>query len=227
MQARTWTRVFRIVWRINGIALLVLLVLAILGISSSLLSGLFRNSRPNALNQANLAPPVEGKPELRLGSFERVHATSVLRADLRSPDKDSFSSYKGGSSTSHNVLFIDTNDGKSWWLLPNSDLVIRSEQTVSLPGEGIDKPLAKIFHLVNEEDIKSSSLVLADLKGLKQTTISTGEIRLDEVVAFSGNDAKVIYHDANGYHIITVNPSDVTKVRESPISFKFPPRKQR
>ena len=228
MQSITWSRTFRIIWRINGAAILLLLLISIIGISTTLLSALFRNSRQAPINQVNVAPPVEGKPQLTLGSFDRIQSTSVLRADLRSPGKDSFSSYKGGSSsTSHNILFFDTADGKSWWLLPNSDLSIQSEQMVSLPGEGMDKPLGKLFHLVDEDAANQSSLILSDLKGLKQTTICTGDISLDEVIVFSATNAKVVYHNAGGYHFITVNPTEVTKVSEAPITFSFPPRKSR
>ena len=228
MHAFSWSRVFRIIWRINGAAILLLLLLACIGVLTNLLSGLFRSSRHAPANQVALAPAVEGKPQLRLGSFDRIRSTTVLRADLRSPAKDSFSSYKGGGdSASHNVLFFDTADGKSWWLLPNSDNSIQSEQTIALPGDGIDKPLGKLFHLVDDEDEKSSSLLLTDLKGTKQLTICTGEILLDEVIAFSPTNAKVVYHNAGGYHLISVNPSEITKIAEAPISFSFPPRKAR
>ena len=225
MPTFSWSRVFRIVWRINGLALLLLLLLALVGLSGTLLSGLFRNARASQVPQPNVVPATEGKPELRLGSFERIPATTVLRADLHSPDRDSFSSYKGGSSVSHNILFYDTQDGKSWWLLPDSDADIASEETVALPGQGMDAPLAKVFLIRDPADAEAASLMLTDLKGIRRATLARGNLRLDEVLAFSKDEAKVLYHDPAGYHLATVNPTDIAKIREAAVTFAFPPRK--
>jgi hypothetical protein len=225
MTSISWPRVFRIVWRINGLALLLLLLLAVVGLGGTLVSGLFRMSHASQAPQPNVAPAEEGQPELRLGAFERILGSTVLRADLHSPERDSFSSYKGGSSVSHNVLFYDTQDGKSWWLLPDSESRIASEETVALPGQGMDAPLAKVFLVSDPARADADSLMLTDLKGLKRVPLAQGNLRLDEVLCFSKDDAKVLYHDPAGYHLVTVNPTDIAKVREAPVTFAFPPRK--
>lgn len=225
MTTFSWSRVFRIVWRINGLALLLLLLLALVGLSGVLWSGMFRNAGASQAPQPNVAPAVDGKPELRLGDFERVQGSTVLRADLRSPEGDSFGSSKGGSTVSHNILFYDTLDGKSWWLLTDSDADIASEETVALPGQGMDAPLAKVFLVSDPARADADSLMLTDLKGLKRVPLAQGNLRLDEVLCFSKDDAKVLYHDPAGYHLVTVNPTDIVRVREAPVTFAFPPRK--
>ncbi len=223
MQSATWSRAFRMIWRINGVALLLLLLLAIVGISTSLVSGLFR-SASNQTPSPNVAPAEAGKPALRLGHFEQIGSTGIVRSELRSPEVGSFS-IKGGSGTSHNILFLDTADTRSWWLLPNSDLSIETEQTISLPGAGMDSPLGKVYQLTDPNDPNMSSILLADLKGTKKSTVASGSVVLDQVVALSHSEAKIIYHDDKGFHVVVVNPAEATKIRESAISIVFPPRK--
>ena len=227
MQSSTWSRVFRNIWRINGVAMLLLLALAIVGISSSLISSLVRSSPTHEVQSPNVAPPEEGKPKLRLGRFEQIGSTSIVRAELRSSESDSFTikSSGGGNGTTHNVLFVDTNDGKSWWLLPDSNSIIEGEQTLAIPGSGTDSPLAKVFHFTDPINKSSSSLVLADLKGIKKISLVTGAIELDQVITLSATEAKVVFHDAKGFHVTSVNPTETTKLRDAPISFVFPPRK--
>lgn len=225
MSTIPWPRLFRIIWRINGAALLLLLLLALVGLSGTLLSGLFRTSRGEEVQAPGVAPAAEGEPELRLGAFQPVGDTGVLRADLRSPSGDSFGGYKGGGGAVHNVLFVDASNGKSWWLLPHSGWVIESEQAISVQAGGMEAPLAKVFHLVDEAMPKASSLRLTDVKGLKQTTLAIGDLGLDEVIASSRTVAQVVYHDAGGYRLVTVNPTDLVKVREVPLAIAFPPRR--
>lgn len=225
MTSFSWSRLFRLVWRINGLALLLLLVLAVLGAGGLLVSGLARSAGTQGVPRPNVAPAVEGRPELRLDGFERIPGTDVLRADLRTRDGGSFSSYKGGGSASHNVLFLDARDGKSWWLLPDSDSEIAAEQAVTLQEGQMDAPLAKVFLLRDPARPEGDRLLLTDPKGLRRAPLAQGDLRLDEVVAFSRDEARVLYHDAVGYHLVTINPTDIAKVRESAVTFAFPPRK--
>ncbi|WLT32739.1 hypothetical protein [Geothrix sp. PMB-07] len=224
MQSATWSRVFRIVWRINAVALLLLVLLAIVGITSTLVSALFSSSASKQAPSPNVAPAEAGKPTLRLAQFEQIASTGIIRAELRSPESGSFS-IKGGSGTAHNILFIDTADGRSWWLLPNSDLSIEGDRTIALPGTGMDSPLGKVYNLVDPNNPNMSSILLSDLKGIKKSTLASGSVVLDQVVALSPNEAKIIYHDEKGFHVAVVNPVEATKIRESSLSITFPPRK--
>ena len=227
MAPTSWSRLFRIIWRINGVAILLLLTLSIIGLSGTLLSGVFSSSQSKEPPSPNVAPSEAGKPELRLGGFERIYPTSVVKAELReSASGDSFSFKGSDHATIHNVLFFDTNDGKSWWLLPNSNSTIEAELPISLPNNGQETNIAILYKITDpSEKQKSSSLVLTDPKGLKKINLFSGNPEIDEVITFSTTDAKVLFHDAVGYHVISVNPSETTKVRETPIPFTYPPQK--
>lgn len=224
MKPMTWGRFTRNIWRINGIALFLMLLLGLGTLLSSLLSNLFSARSHVASTGIPRVPQESGKPELRLGPFQQVGSTSIIRAELSEPSGDSFS-IKGGSGQVHNILFVDTQAAKSWWLLPDSEGVILSEHTIAEPGRGMDSPLAKVLCVSNEQDRKS--ILLVDLKGSRSLSLAEGEVILDEVVYLSDKEARVVYHDLKEYRIAVVHPTDITLISESAFSVQFQPRNKK
>lgn len=226
MRSMAWARVFRNIWRINGVALLLLLVLALGGLTISLASGLFRGHRQNQGTPPDLAPQEPGKPELRLGSFSRIGASTVLCAELREPGEGSFS-LKGSRSIAHNVLFLDTSDGKSWWLLPDSNSTIAEGHELSVNVNGTEAPLGKVYLIEPDgrEEAKDATLLLTDAKGTKQVVLAKGRILVDELATFSAEEARLLYHDASGYRLALIHPTETRLLKDVKVNLVFPPRK--
>jgi len=226
MRTISWSKVFRVVWRVNAVGIFLVVVLAVVGLSATLLSELFRSSHRAQATAPEVAPQEAGKPELRLGSFQRLEGTSVARAELNESGGGSFS-LKGSRSTTRNILFVDTSDGKSWWLLPNSDSVITGEQEVSITGNSTETLLGKLYSIDSEGPDKTSqtALVFADPKGTRQVTVAKGGVGIDSVFTMSREEARVVYRDQTGYHLAVVNPAEMKLVRDSKWAITFPPRK--
>lgn len=210
----------------NALVILLVVVISLIGISATLLSGAFRSSQRTQKVTPDLAPQEPGKPELRLGQFSRVGNSNVLRAELREQGEGSFS-IKGSRSIAHNVLFLDTNDGRSWWLLPDSNSVISEDHEISITQNGKEVPLGKIYLIDpdNHEQEKETSILLADAKGVKQVILAKGGLLIDELTTFSNDDARLLYHDQSGYHLAVINPAETRLVKDSKVAIAFPPRK--
>lgn len=226
MKSIAWAKVFRNIWRINGVAILLLLALALGGLILSLTSGLFRGRRQSQASPPNLAPQEPGKPELRLGGFSRIGTSTVMRAELRELGEDSFR-LKGSRSVAHNVLFLDTSDGKSWWLLPDSNAVIAEEHELSVNANGTEVPLGRLYLIdpSGNEDRKDSTLLLADAKGTKQVVLAKGRVLVDELATFSAEEARLLYHDAAGYRLALLHPTETRLIKDIKVNLVFPPRK--
>jgi hypothetical protein len=208
--------------------MLVLLTIAVIGISSSFISEIVRSTRRNQITTPDTAPQEQGKPELRLGNFTRVGNSSVLRAELRESGEGSFSIKSSGSrSIAHNVLFIDTTEGKSWWLLPDSNSSIEEEHEMSITQNGTVISLGKVYLVEqgNQGPGKQSSILLADSNGNKQVILAKGKVLIDELITFSASEAKLLFHNSAEYHLVTINPSETKSIKDTPVKIAFPQRK--
>lgn len=226
MKPISWSKVFRNVWRVNALALFLLLTLSVLAISTSLISGFFRSSRRAKATAPDLAPQEQGKPELRLGQFTRVGSSSVMRSELRESGGGSFS-IKSSGSIARNVLFIDANDGKSWWLLPDSNSTIEEDHEISLTQNGAEVHLGRVYLVGSDvkETVKQSSILLSDAKGNNQVVIAKGNILIDELTTVSAVEARLLYHDSTEYHLASINPSETKLIKDTKVPIVFPPRK--
>ena len=115
-------RFFAWVWRINGLLLLALGLVAVVGAVALIFNiALFwsRDRPEQRLTQvagANLTAQ-----DLRLGDFRRIAGTQFLYARLAPPSEYIGSGSSGGLGTAHNLLFFDTVTKKAHWLLPDND----------------------------------------------------------------------------------------------------------
>lgn len=217
---------FQTIWRFNGAVILLVITIGVIAIVGSLAVGLYDavTSSNKEVPAPNVAPVAEGKPELRLGRFERITGTSVIKASLgeRGGSYNLKSEYGG----QHNLLFVETQSGKSWWLLPHSNASINAEHALELKKNTESTSIATLYELSETHEKKTiTSLLLANITGQQKLMLVSGEIELDEVVTLSTNEAKVIYHNNSGYHIITVNPTTLGKLQEIPVTFAYPPQK--
>lgn len=226
MRTVSWSKVFRVVWRVNAVGIFLVVALAVVGLSATLLSELFRSSHRVRSAAPEAAPQEAGKPELRLGNFMAIEGTQVARAELMELGDGSFS-LKGSRSTTRNVLFVDTSGGKSWWLLPHSDSVIAGEQEVAVVENGTSIPLGRLYSIESEGPDKKpqTALVLADAKGTRQLTLTKGAVEIDGVFTMGREEIRVLYRDQTGNHLAVVNPTEMKLLRDTTWAITFPPRK--
>lgn len=131
-----WERFFVWCWRINGIVLLAVGVLALFGLSVFVVgvTGLWPNSRPEQQLTKVGTTDVAAK-HLSLGDFEEISGTDYLIARLAE-----FSEYGGFSSSgssarsvAHNLLFFNASTKKAHWLLPEGEETIPSFSILTDP----------------------------------------------------------------------------------------------
>jgi hypothetical protein len=119
-----WQKVFRYLWRINAILILVAAGAITLGVGA-LLVGEFgaSSARTREAESGPLATGGTSDPRLFLGQASVVPGSSFMRADLLlHHDGGGFSS--GGYADTRNVLFIDPGEKNARWLLPDDKSII-------------------------------------------------------------------------------------------------------
>jgi hypothetical protein len=158
---------FRWVWRINGLLLLPVSLLALLGVGAIAGGelGMFRgrgDGRGALRTTADGAQDPDAK-RLRLGEFQRVQGTSVLWAPLHSDADWRFgpgSSYEPRET--HNFLFYDAQGRDGRWLVEgNQRLFVDSDE---LRSEGCEKEAKTkaMLYLVAERDTDGNGRVNQD-----------------------------------------------------------------
>jgi len=120
-------RFFVWVWRINGLLLLALGALAVVGATALVFNiGLFWSRDRPEQQLAQVAGANLTAKGFRLGDFRRIAGTQFLYAQLAPPSEYIGSGSSGGLGTARNLLFFDTVTKTAHWLLPDNDQVIRS-----------------------------------------------------------------------------------------------------
>jgi hypothetical protein len=125
---------FTWVWRVNGVLLLVIAALGIMG-GIALLAMMAAESREIPEQRlAKVAGADLASQDARLEEFAKVVGTELLFAPLRE-HRDSFGSsgYGDGLGSAQNLLFFDTATRKAHWLLSGSEQSIPSYSFLTDP----------------------------------------------------------------------------------------------
>ena len=129
----TSRRLFAAVWRANALLILVAGVLSI-GVLSFALWQIYKETTRtrHATQVINVAGEQVDRATRRVGRFEAVEGSAILRAPLTLEQEYGFSSGSKETSSPQNYLFYDPRSGRSWWLLPGfSGLLLSTEQLPS------------------------------------------------------------------------------------------------
>jgi len=116
------TRLFRTVWRVNGVLLLASFLLLGGGALVAIVAEFLPDRLAGGTEPAVAVDP--GGERLVLGSVEEVDGTPYVLLPLASKRDGKFSS--GGSSETRNLLFHDAASGKARWLRPDHAAAIAS-----------------------------------------------------------------------------------------------------
>lgn len=223
MQIPSSTRFFRFVWRANGLAFFVLLTLGILSMGFAWISSMGSSTSKTQAQQPHLAPRESGKKPLQLGLFEAVPQSKCVRAELFDDSNRGYSIKNSYNHETHNLLFADLQTGNTWWLLPHSDSIIRESLPIKASEKDSNPPMAWL-HLIesNRAQTRTFELLLANPKGQQQLSLAKGQLTLEACIPISSQETRVIYRNERSYFALTLNPSTLTKVSETPLNIQFP-----
>lgn len=222
MKPYTTARFFRTVWRINGLAMLLLLAgaLCYMMIGGVMLLNMGRREASDPVQVA--VPQVAGEPTLRLSEFTQVGETGVVRAELVT-EENGRSSYKGPGGEIRNVLFADTATGQSWWLLAKAGRRVASVVDLTENRLAAHETLAQIYQVVSKEgQAEVRELILADPTGRKQLSLAKGDVVLERCLSLGRDQARVLYRRGGAYHVITIDPVAITRISEIPVPVTYP-----
>lgn len=116
---------FKFVWRFNGIALMILIVLAI-GLTLYSFFGAFRANTGNSSSRENITiqPDSVQQEHWQLGSIIPVEGSSFVMLPLESGSRHSKSGYEKSTLAAFNFLFINNKNNETHWLFDSNENLI-------------------------------------------------------------------------------------------------------
>src|ERR1043166_1615953 len=141
----------RILWRINGLVLLILFIF--LGFQIWMATHMWSRPpfRPASAPSPNAPRVSEEKLSLHLGDVSGISGTPFLRVALQSEAENfgSFPSSRGVPRRVWNYRYVSATDLSSWWLFERPDQVITHVHDLRADLGGNDKPVvASLFEVV-------------------------------------------------------------------------------
>src|SRR5262245_36188940 len=196
-------RFFRIVWRINAIALLVAAAgaVVILGIGAVALGGdMVRNWREREM--VTVAGQEVESSHFQFEGFELLPGTSVLRAPLVVYESYGFGSSGGGRAT-RNYLYYDSSARSARWLLKDHEKLISWScdlKTAATPAAE-SRTLGSLYAVVESDSDHDgrltssdlSSVLLTDPTGVQETRILERVSSIQGCEVLSGSSAVLFY----------------------------------
>ena len=195
---RNAQRVFRYIWRINAVLILVAAGIITFGMGSLLLSEFGgRTARNQAAESGIPVQAADSRIPLVLGRMSIVGGTDVMRADLFLNRKGLEFSSGGGPGETRNILFIEPAQKAGHWLLPDNDHVI---------GESYD---------VLDDTDRKAKRVIATAVLIKPTTgpaqITTGKLLLFDP---PGRKVVEVSNNVRDIHLTSLSSGEVTILYE-------------
>jgi len=173
------SRLFRLVWRINALVILVAGVLAS-AVATLALTFLWREQTQTreVRGVVNIAGAEVQQEKFRLGRFEPLRSVGLLRASLTSEQEYDQAAFSKSASAIRNYLFFDPTTRESRWLLPSNGQVFLLDVDLFYPSRSPHEDdderrcLGTLLILVgsdsngddrlNEQDAKSVAITAAD-----------------------------------------------------------------
>jgi len=214
-------RFFRYVWRINAVAILLIVAAALVGISWAVVSDIARHLSRQKTPAAQPIAQEDSEAPLKLGPPRTVAGTKILRAELtRTRPESSYGS--SGDSETHNILFVDPATGASSWLLKShKNIVVHSEDIHAAGGSKEEPPLLASIVLVkppagNDED-GIGELFLFDASGAQVSSIGDKVRSVHAAWAVSASEFIVVFERGGKYHLARFDSTTRRKLSEAEI----------
>lgn len=220
-----WERLFVWTWRINGLLLLGLGVVGLVGAFVVLFNIARFSSRDRPDQQLTRVAGTDlSAKDLRLADFRAIAGTNFLYAELGSPSEYIGSGSSGGMGRARNLLFFDTASKKAHWLFPGNDQTLpsfsflfdppdqRYEYDERRSGERRQLALAILVEIQQhaegseKSDRRSRTLAVASADGRNLTTVAES---VDGLLGFhqTGKDSVLVFYVLDGAaKVIDVDP---------------------
>jgi len=160
-------RFFKFVWRFNGIAIMVTIIIGIVMMFGSILGGFWKKDEPLIANVAN---DPDGQEKWRLGYAQKIRGRVVVIPLVSEREyvkvgvpsmKSALHSY-GDSYSGRNMLFIDGESNKSKWLFPTNNQMITSSKFLPKDDEYKNKDVNFIVYEIVTEDTNGDKKLTSD-----------------------------------------------------------------
>ena len=192
-----WQKVFRYLWRMNAVLILVAAGAITFGVGALLFDQFGASqARSREAESGPLAGAGASDRRLFLGQASLVPGTNFMRADLlMHREGGGFSS--GGYAETRNILFIHPGEKQARWLLPDDKRVIVERSDVATDdGEGKSKRTVATVALVKAREADpqtgTGALLLFGPSGTPIVPVADG-VRALHVAALAGNQITVLY----------------------------------
>ena len=222
-----WQKVFRYLWRINAILIVVAAGAMTLGVGALLVGQFGANSaRTREAESGPLAAGGTSDPRLFLGQASVVPGSSFMRADLLlHHDGGGFSS--GGYAETRNVLFIDPGEKNARWLLPDDkNIIVESSDVMANDDQSKPKRTVATVALVKASDgdrqTGKGRLLLFGPSGTPIVEVADG-VRALHVATLSGEQITVLYERDRQLVVASFAAASLAKLREQAMA--VPPLK--
>lgn len=167
------TRLFRYIWRIDAILILIAGALITIGATALIIPEIRRSAPQKDSLVTNTGPDDASSLQLQLGHAEVVPGTAVLRAELQT-EKEGKGFSSGGYSETRNILFIDPDKKEGRWLLPDNEHVIEDSTEVLEKSSGSASQIVATAAVVRAagDSSKPGRILLFDATGKKVVEVA-------------------------------------------------------
>lgn len=146
-------KLFRLIWRFNGIIILVAGVLAI-GVLLLVTKELYKDvtSERAVDNMVNVADNLESTETFALSSIVSIKGQSTLMVPLYSDQFFDHSYYSKSTYATRNYLFIESQPSTQRWLFEHNDYLIERAEILRLNENETNQPSVGILYQVIKSD---------------------------------------------------------------------------
>ncbi len=211
---------FRLVWRFNGI---ILMVAGILAIGALIFAGYQIYSETTSdrsiRNVVNIQKDAEIEESWQLGYMREIPGTPYVMVPLTSDQNYAQSSYSKSSSSSRNYLFINSKSNDQHWLFNKNIFLIADTEMLSEHGCGTEENvLAILYQVIKEDTDKDNRFTIKDFKTISISQYSGRGYKelIEDVDIFVGhrtvdeNTLLIIYQKQGIGYSANVTLSDFT-----------------
>jgi hypothetical protein len=203
-------KVFKWIWNINGLILLLGLILIVVVTFYQLGEYIFKDS-PNEQPSLNLATDESGEEKWNLGYPNRIGKTDFYYVPLESEKLyvkkqsrvESFSMYDYKPTRSKNVIFINSNTNKSNWLFESVQQLITEIHILGKDHKTKSITKAISYEVINNDTNKDGvfdnldkrTFALSRIDGTRYSEIIAGYNRIVESRVNNDGNLFVIFID--------------------------------
>jgi len=223
-------RFFKFVWRVNAVALFLLLAAVVIIGGVELISDAFRSNEPVVIT--NIADDPAGEEKWALGSPQTIEGTDFTYIPLVSEKKSidttspnfkakGLHSYGGGYfSPSRNLLFVNKKTREMSWLFKDNNQLLLDIDLLSNSAECTDdRRIIAILYRVIKSDANSDGILAADdvadlaissSDGSNYKEILPAVERVYGTEIIEGKDLLILYQSKGKGYASTVRLNDLS-----------------